>query len=135
MDLELAMNLHRYKRVTLGGDMKKLYIFIFTMGLATTTHAFGDKDGTTGALQSALQESNRDYNQHKKQFLNEENARIDNWNAQKVRAIEIGEGEAIGGAGPVENEINSEDVSMSKMEDIEIESFQDISMELTMNDI
>lgn len=67
--------------------MKTLMVMIILM-LASSSFAF-DKEDNTLDFRQALMESNKDYNDHKKEMLNEDNDRISDWNSQQAKAFTI----------------------------------------------
>ena len=67
--------------------MKTLMILIMIAG-SGQAFAF-DKEDTRIDLHEALLASNKDYNDHKKQSLDQENGRIDSWAERTIKSVVI----------------------------------------------
>ena len=67
--------------------MKTLMILLMIAG-SSQAFAF-DKEDTRIDLHEALSASNKDYNDHKKQSLDQENGRIDSWAERTIKSVVI----------------------------------------------
>lgn len=75
------------KRKRWGAKMKTIMVMTILV-IASSSFAF-DKEDNTLDFRQALMESNKDYNDHKKEMLNEDNDRISDWNSQQAKAFTI----------------------------------------------
>ena len=63
---------------------------VLTLIMLASTQAFGfEKEDSFASLRSAMLESNKDYNDHKKAMLDEENDRISDWGKRSITAVTI----------------------------------------------
>jgi hypothetical protein len=67
--------------------MKTLCIFFILLG-AQQVLAF-EKEDSFLEIREAYLQSNKDYNESKKQVLNEDNNRISDWNSREIVAVRI----------------------------------------------
>lgn len=71
--------------------MKQLTLLVTMVFLSLPAFAF-EKESSFSTVGQALLESNKDYNDHKKKMLNEENNRITDWGDRDVSSITIKQG-------------------------------------------
>ena len=82
-----ALQLVKSIKKPLGAIMKTI-LALTVLVFSTQAMAF-EKEDSFNDVRQALMNSNKDYNQQTKVILDQENARIQEWNAQEQKVIEI----------------------------------------------